>query len=143
MVLHLGVDEKSDKIKLESTAYNEATFRIPDQSAWKPQGVPINSEEELDFCRTTPLPVGKLAESLSKYDVLVSQDAGRYVCNYTYFISLEEAAKRQNIYPLFVHVPLFSKVSKVTQLACLEELFVQLGTCLVEKEMTTETQKMK
>ncbi len=142
-MLHLGVDEKCDKIKLESTAYNEATFRIPDQSAWKPQGVPINSEEELDFVRTTPLPVGKLAESLSKYDVLVSQDAGRYVCNYTYYISLEEAAKRSKIYPLFVHVPLFSQVPKETQLAFLEELFVQLETCLAEEKMTKKIHEIE
>jgi hypothetical protein len=63
----------------------------------------------------------------------VSQDAGRYVCNYSYFISLEEAIKRkQHIFSLFVHVPPFSKVSKETQLEFLYDLFRQLATCFLE-----------
>lgn len=62
----------------------------------------------------------------------MSQDAGRYVCNYCYFISLEEAAKRKHMFSLFVHVPPFSKVSKDVQLECMHDLCEQLARCLLE-----------
>lgn len=73
------------------------------------------------------------ADSLSACNVQVSDDAGRYVCNYSYFISLEEAEKRRKMFSLFVHVPPFDKVSKETQLECLHKLFELLARCVVEK----------
>ncbi|KAL4525796.1 hypothetical protein Ndes2437A_g04229 [Nannochloris sp. 'desiccata'] len=132
LVVHLGVDEKSSNIKLESRASNEAKFRIPDQTGWQPDGVAIDGQEDCRFVRRTKLPVRKLAGSLSNYGVVVSQDAGRYVCNYCYFISLEEAAKRKHMFSLFVHVPPFSKVSKDVQLECMHDLCEQLARCLLE-----------
>jgi hypothetical protein len=36
------------------------------------------------------------------------------------------------MYSLFVHVPPFSKVSKETQLECLNALFELLATCLLQ-----------
>ena len=73
------------------------------------------------------------AESMSAYNVQVSHDAGRYVCNYSYFISLEEAEKRRKMFSLFVHVPPFDKVSKETQLECLHALFGLISRCVVEQ----------
>ncbi len=133
-VVHLGVDEKCQQIKLENRAFNEAKFRIPDQSGWKPDGIPINGAEKCSYFRETKLPIGNLAAALQKYNVLVSKDAGRYVCNYSYFVSLEEASQREGIFPLFVHVPLFSKVSKERQLEFLGALFQELAMCFDQEE---------
>jgi pyrrolidone-carboxylate peptidase len=62
----LGVDEKSSHIKLESQAYNEAKFRIPDQAGWQPDGIAINRQEHCTFVRKTNLPVKKLAGNLNR-----------------------------------------------------------------------------
>lgn len=66
LVVHLGVDEKSSNIKLESRASNEAKFRIPDQTGWQPDGVAIDGQEDCRFVRRTKLPVRKLAGTLNR-----------------------------------------------------------------------------
>ncbi|KAE8776912.1 hypothetical protein D1007_50407 [Hordeum vulgare] len=61
----------------------------------------------------TTLPVKELTKSLRKtgYDVMPSDDAGRFVCNYVYYHSLR-FAEQHGIKSLFVHVPLFSTVDE-------------------------------
>ena len=56
-------------------------------------------------------------KSLKKgaYDVMISDDAGRFVCNYVYYQSLRFAEKNGNK-SLFVHVPLFSRIDEETQM---------------------------
>ena len=49
------------------------------------------------------------------YGVTISDDAGRFVCNYVYYHSLRFAEKKGHK-SLFVHVPLFSAVDKETQM---------------------------
>lgn len=49
------------------------------------------------------------------YDVTTSDDAGRFVCNYVYYHSLRFAEQKGHK-SLFVHVPLFSKIDKETQM---------------------------
>ena len=65
----------------------------------------------------TTLPTKEIVQALAKkgYDVFVSDDAGRFVCNYVYYHSLRYAAKH-GIKSLFVHVPLFTKVDEETQM---------------------------
>ena len=41
--------------------------------------------------------------------------AGRFVCNYIYFLSLREAAANAGWHALFVHVPAFAVVSEDVQ----------------------------
>ena len=49
------------------------------------------------------------------YDVMTSDDAGRFVCNYVYYHSLRFAEQKGHK-SLFVHVPLFSKIDEETQM---------------------------
>ena len=67
--MHLGVDEKSENIKLETSACNEAKFRIPDQSGWQPDGVAINCEEDRTYIKKTKLPVRKLAGKIENFEI--------------------------------------------------------------------------
>lgn len=59
--IHLGVDTTGTKIKLETGAVNEASFRCPDEDGWQPQGERIVSENELTHKYTTDFPIAVLA----------------------------------------------------------------------------------
>lgn len=117
--LHLGVNSGAARFAIERLAVNEATFRCSDELGWQPQQVPIVLEDGgISRTRETSLPVDAILKSLKKgkdYDVMISQDAGRFVCNYVYYHSLRFAEQKGNK-SLFVHVPLFSRIDEETQM---------------------------
>lgn len=124
--LHLGVNSGASKFAVECRALNEATFRCPDEMGWQPQRTPIFREDGgISHAIETTLPTKEIVQALVNkgYDVVLSDDAGRFVCNYVYYHSLRYAAKH-GIKSLFVHVPLFSKVD--------EEIQVQFITSVLE-----------
>jgi len=43
--LHLGVASNSSKFKIETSAWNEATFRVADERGWEPASQPIYPED--------------------------------------------------------------------------------------------------
>nr|ABK92501.1 unknown [Populus trichocarpa] len=100
--LHFGVNSGATRFAIEHQAVNEATFRCPDELGWKPQ---------------TTLPVQELTKILTKkgYEVMTSDDAGRFVCNYVYYHSLR-FAEQNGTKSLFVHVPLFLTIDEETQM---------------------------
>ncbi|KAK2977496.1 hypothetical protein RJ640_016124, partial [Escallonia rubra] len=49
------------------------------------------------------------------HDVMISDDAGRFVCNYVYYHSLRFAEEKGHK-SLFVHVPLFSSINEEAQM---------------------------
>lgn len=68
--------------------------------------------------------------SLAAFDVGVSCDAGRYVCNFTYYISLGQCSQNQQLYTLFVHVPPFECIAQDAQLEVIQALLTELTNCL-------------
>lgn len=92
VLLHLGV-ARSSCFRLEACAYNEATFRIPDQKGYQPMATPIVPSHELGKCYETTLDLEGLKQTLEKefpaISTSLSTDPGRYVCNYVYCKSLE------------------------------------------------------
>ncbi|KAK9073888.1 hypothetical protein SSX86_006482 [Deinandra increscens subsp. villosa] len=118
ILLHFGVNSGATRFAIEHQAVNEATFRCPDEMGWKPQKVSIiPSDGGISKARKTFLPVDEITKSLAKmgYDVVTSDDAGRFVCNYVYYHSLR-FAEQNGIKSLFVHVPLFQTIDKDTQM---------------------------
>ncbi|KAI4328280.1 hypothetical protein L6164_020647 [Bauhinia variegata] len=116
--LHLGVNSGAFKFAIEKQAVNEATFRCPDELGWQPQQVPIAPEDGgISRTKETSVPVEAILKFLQKggYDVMISDDAGRFVCNYVYYQSLRFAEQKGNK-SLFVHVPLFSRIDEETQM---------------------------
>ncbi|KAK6915710.1 Peptidase C15, pyroglutamyl peptidase I-like [Dillenia turbinata] len=145
--LHFGVNSGATRFAIENQAVNEATFRCPDEMAWKPQvvaiylvnvlisvikfpGNPDNfrfyymqkvpiipGDGEISRTRESSLPVAEITGALAKmgYDVVTSDDAGRFVCNYVYYHSLR-FAEQNGIKSLFVHVPLFMTIDEETQM---------------------------
>lgn len=128
--LHLGVNSGATRFAIENQAVNEATFRCPDELGWKPQRIPIVSEDGgITRSRETSLPVNDIAKALSKkgYDVVPSDDAGRFVCNYVYYHSLRFAEEHKTK-SLFVHVPLFSTINEDTQMQFVSTLLGVLAS---------------
>ncbi|KAL7532452.1 hypothetical protein ACHAXR_004637 [Thalassiosira sp. AJA248-18] len=125
IVLHLGVNYRGRHFQLEQSAYNDATFRIPDERGYKPNRECIlESKEETSIYKwgerlDTKLDVHKVCHELQKYgeDVKVSRDPGRFVCNYTYCLSLDRCHGKGEMHQaLFIHVPPFSVVPEDRQL---------------------------
>ncbi|TKY61588.1 Pyrrolidone-carboxylate peptidase [Spatholobus suberectus] len=116
--VHFGVNSGATRFAIENQAVNEANFRCPDEMGWKPQKVPIvPSDGGISRTRETSLPVEEITKALVEkgYEVMVSDDAGRFVCNYVYYHSLR-FAEQNGIKSLFVHVPLFVTINEETQM---------------------------
>lgn len=112
--VHLGVDARSSQIKIETTAYNNKDFRVPDEKAYQPSCAKIIESLELDHqeltCFSAENIIAKLCDSKDR--VITSSDPGRFLCNYIYFRSLY--SKRLSKVPalcIFIHVPHFESIS--------------------------------
>lgn len=116
--LHLGVNSGSTKFAIERLAVNEATFRCADELGWQPQRLPIVPEDGgINQARKTSCSAEGILEFLKKkgFEVTMSDDAGRFVCNYVYYHSLRFAEKKGHK-SIFVHVPTFNRVNQETQM---------------------------
>lgn len=130
--LHFGVNSGATRFAIERQAVNEATFRCPDEMGWKPQKVQIvPSDGPITRIRQTTLPVEEFTKALASkgYNVMTSDDAGRFVCNYVYYHSLR-FTEQNGMKSLFVHVPLFSTINEETQMQFAASLLeVLASTC--------------
>ena len=132
ILVHLGVDIKSESIKLETMGFNNMTFRVPDQAGYQPCATSIQADEAYDMSLESDLDVCKLCEQLSSchWNVEPSADPGRFLCNYIYYRSLcltqerrEKAGNedgRGTCHSLFIHVPPVDVVSLENQIAFLK-----------------------
>ncbi|KAK9675604.1 hypothetical protein RND81_11G018300 [Saponaria officinalis] len=128
--LHLGVNSGAQNFAIEGQAYNEATFRCPDELGWQPQREAIVADDgDISVTRQTECKVEAIFSFLKKrgFDLMISDDAGRFVCNYVYYHSLR-FAKEKGSKSLFVHVPLFSKIDEDTQMRFVVSLLEAIST---------------
>ena len=160
VLLHLGVHYKAKCFHLESSAYNDASFRVPDERGYQPNDecvLPAGDGRHGDRLSTT-LNVPVLVKKMESrgYPSKLSGDPGRFVCNYTYCYSLNKCnqfnstalppdtasvvdlvvdtpKRRPTLSSLFVHVPLFHVTAKDQQLEFLAVLLDEISMCLREK----------
>ena len=129
--VHLGVFASATSFRVERRAYNEATFRYPDASGRQPRCVPVRPEDGgVDRCLRTTLPVDAVVRALrgKGHDCAVSDDAGRFLCNWIYYESLRAAAAPPtNAHALFLHVPPFAAVPEKTQKTFLNDLLAAVA----------------
>jgi pyroglutamyl-peptidase len=181
VLLHLGVDYNSSQFKLEQCAYNDATFRVPDERGYQPHceciildGNIENKCSEVDAsssahrypswgkCLRTTLDLQSLRDELQQCTnehVTISTDPGRFVCNYTYYLSLDRChsmnSERNSIsddnnqremgeggwannetlayHALFLHVPPFEAISEDIQLNFIHQVMKHIGGRIREK----------
>jgi pyroglutamyl-peptidase len=118
------------------------TFRIPDVKGYQPNGIKIDDCYDFDCPVVSKLPLFELCQQLKShgFNVMISNDPGRYLCNYIYYSSLQACEKLQQqistiqslpvtFHSLFVHVPSFSVISKTEQI----EFMKFLMTLIVDK----------
>ncbi len=126
--LHLGVNVYGTGYQFEQCAYNDASFRIPDQRGYRPIQVPILPNMALGTpchtnCSLTSL-VEDLSNSFPAIESRISTDPGRFVCNYLYYASLNKLQNEMESVDacLFLHIPEFKTIPKEIQLEYLAEL---------------------
>ena len=138
ILLLLGVDSGSSCFSMETCCYNDASFRVPDEQGFQPWRLPIDSSLPLGTCKETPLNVSNLVDKYSLeypdsryHKIRISNDPGRFVCNYTYFYALNKAQEWNDtvrgdsdpkVHALFIHVPPFDVIPQSEQLDFLYQM---------------------
>ena len=102
-ILHMGLCGECTHPRIELLAEDMLDMRIPDNSGRQVSDVVLNGMGAL----ATPLPIKKWAVHDWNLDVELSKDAGRFICNETYFRTLEALDKHKFAIPcLFLHLPM-------------------------------------
>ena len=113
--VHLGVAASRSVVSIERFCYNTCQFSMaPDEQGWAPDNVQIDPKAPLDERRESRLPLQAVLEATQRRFpglVEMSDDPGRYLCNYIYFQNARRGRRC-----VFVHVPPFEAVPKEVQL---------------------------
>ena len=105
LVIMLGQSAVADRIKLERVALNMMDSANGDNDGTKPDEEPIYEGEESALF--TSLPIKRLRSAIEAQGITVkiSNSAGLYVCNRTYYEALR-LCKERAMQAIFVHLPL-------------------------------------
>lgn len=106
-LIMLGEAGGSREIRLETTAWNELDFRMPDIVGRQYASRPIRRDAPVSLPSTLPLAdIHERLVSLA-YPVTFSEDPGRYLCNLLFFRALDDLARNGMAIPAgFIHLPL-------------------------------------
>ena len=122
-LIMLGEAAGSQMIRLETTAWNELDFRIPDIAGRQPVSRPIIHNAEASLPST--LPLEKIHARLSDlgHEICFSDDPGRYLCNQVFFIARHFLECHSIDCPAgFIHLPLAGDYPTQRSVAALEEV---------------------
>jgi len=111
VMIHFGLSERAKAFRIERSAHNRAALRADAKGAM-PSGPVIRPEGPDRF--DTALPAGALAAHLKTCGLpaMASRSAGRYLCNFLYYHSLDWARRQGGArLVLFVHIPPASRRS--------------------------------
>jgi len=106
-IVMLGEAGGSREIRLETTAWNELDFCIPDIAGRQYASRPIREKARCSLPST--LPLGAIHDRLNStgHPVSFSDDPGRYLCNQVFFCALDHLADSGMSIPAgFIHLPL-------------------------------------
>ncbi|EHA99788.1 Pyroglutamyl-peptidase 1-like protein [Heterocephalus glaber] len=104
LVVHVGVDTSAKAIFLEQCGKNHG-YQDGDIQGFRPEGgVCLSGGPEVIVSRVSMKAVCKRV-AIEDVEVIFSRDAGRYVCDYTYYLSLHHG----NGHAALIHVPPLSR----------------------------------
>jgi pyroglutamyl-peptidase len=107
LLLLFGLDQSTPHVKLETLAINRDDARVPDSDGDQRAGVPIVVGAPAAHPSTLPLDAMVATAARAGEPVVLSNDAGGYVCNHVFFTAQHLAATRYpNCRSGFVHVPM-------------------------------------
>ena len=127
-IIHLGLAENRDVISLEATAFNELDFRIADNEGRQVSSSVITDSSHNLLHTTAPMNL-LMAEFDDEELICKSEDPGRFICNETYFKTLQaveqaDLRERMNrvIPVLFIHLPPADKIPFKTQISLVKRI---------------------
>lgn len=133
-VIHVGLNENAKKIRFEMCAINLLDFRIPDNSGRQISESFVEQSGLALLHSTAHRP--SITHAFSENNAVeISEDCGQFVCNETYYRTLNTIEKnglqsRGRALPaIFVHIPPFEWVPKEEQL----QILCELGARIVQK----------
>jgi pyroglutamyl-peptidase len=107
ILILLGEAAGTLTIRLETTAFNELDFRIPDISGRQPTARPIRRDAPPIHRSTLPLRKIHRLLSANEHEVILSNNPGRYLCNQVLYVALDYL--ETHALPCragFIHLPL-------------------------------------
>lgn len=121
-LIMLGEAGGSREIRLETTAWNELDFRIPDIAGrqYSPRTIRRAAPPSLP----STLPLAEIHERLVSlgHPVTFSEDPGRYLCNQIFFRALHHLMENKTTIPAgFIHLPLENEFPTGRAVAALSE----------------------
>lgn len=111
VVISLGQAAGRSAIELEALALNKIQADIPDNLGVKPEDKLINHLGRESYPSTLPLQGIEGALKDADLPVKISQDAGKFVCNYLFYRMMEANLDTQRLCG-FIHVPLLPEQAK-------------------------------
>jgi pyroglutamyl-peptidase len=133
-VLMIGVASRAKRIRVEQRAANRANILSPDASGTRGSGLTFGAGPPY---RVAEASAQQVLRRLRRHGLpsAISQDAGRYLCNASYFSALAEPAP-----VLFLHIPKAPRkrpsrparrLSRATWHDRLADAFVEIGIDLL------------
>ena len=106
-IIMLGQSASSDSVRLERVALNMMDSKMGDNDGFTPDEQPIYEGE--DGALFTSLPIKRLSASIREQGIAVkiSNSAGLYVCNRTYYEGLRICRERVGMQAIFIHLPMY------------------------------------
>ena len=106
LVLFFGVAGRSRFVRIETRAVNAASALHPDAARAKPGRRAVVNHAPTELAVRAPVQRLAAAARTAGVPVRLSRDAGRYLCNAAFFISLDAARRKARPRGLaFVHIP--------------------------------------
>ncbi len=130
-IIHVGLSEKAEKIRLEMCAINESNFRVPDNKGRMIQQTLVEKSGFALLHTTTHRP--SIVTAFEDNEIVeLSEDCGGFVCNETYYRTLHEIQSKglqrrgRSLPAIFVHIPDFNSVPLDRQLEVILELSARI-----------------
>lgn len=130
VVLGLGVAQKREAINIERVAHNWDEATIPDNNGVQLSGQKIVADGPETYFST--LPVERMLAALQAGNIpsVISDNAGRYVCNHVFYCARHEIDQLGLDTPCgFVHVPGLAGIGDFPGMT-IEQLLDAVQSCL-------------
>ena len=115
VIVMLGQSTNIDYVKLERIAINMMDSAKPDNDGYIPDEVPIYTDGAAALFTNTDIKDLRRAVEELGIPAKVSNSAGLYVCNRTYYEALRLCNERFGMKALFVHLPLYEGQSSAAE----------------------------
>ena len=107
LLIMLGQEGSSDKVRLERIAINMMDARNADNDGFIPDEEPINTETPVALFTNTDIKQLYNAIVEQSIPVKISNSCGLYVCNRIYYEALMLCNEINKMKAIFVHLPLY------------------------------------